>query len=465
MNIHFEKGIKPSLIARVTGGKLIGEDKPLTGITNDSRCVEPGSMYVAIRGERFDGHDFIEDAFRAGASCVLVDNIKDGIIPLDCCAVLVNDTIYALGAVSKYQKEKVSPYTVAVTGSTGKTTTKEFIYAVLREGGLADKTEGNFNTNIGLPLTMLKVQPGCKYLVLEMGMSFQGEIEYLSHLACPDMAVITNIGDSHIENFGSREKIRDAKLEIRSALKSGGKTILNGDEPLLSGVENGVYVAMHNEKADYYICDIISHDCMCTTFDIIHKGKKTEDITIPVIGDHYVFDAAIAYAVGCELGLDDDKIKAGLRNFKNTGMRQNIYKVKGVTIIDDCYNAAPLSMSASLSVLDMIARREKGRSIAVLGDMRELGDYSRALHEEVGEKVASLKIDRLYTFGADAAFIAHGAKAAGMSEENIFVFRDLDAASSVAEALLADIKEKDAVLFKASRAVKLERVIEQMKEN
>lgn len=465
MNIHIENGIYPSLIARVTGGKLIGANNPIIGITNDSRCIEPGSMYVAIRGERFDGHDFVEDAYRAGASCVLVDNIKDGVIPLDCCAVVVNDTVWALGAVSKYQKEKVSPYTVAVTGSTGKTTTKEFIYSVLNEGAKTCKTEGNFNNNIGLPLTMLKIEPGTKYLVLEMGMSAKGEIEYLSHLACPDMAVITNIGDSHIETLGSREGIRDAKLEVRSALKSGGKTILNGDEPLLSGVDGGVYVAINNKNADYLVSDIISHDGVCTTFNIIHGGKKIEDITIPVIGDHNVFDAALAYAVGCECGLSEDTIKAGLRNFKNTGMRQNIYKENNVTVIEDCYNAAPLSMSASLSVLDMIAHRENSRSIAVLGDMRELGDYSRELHEEVGRKAAELKIDRLYTFGPDASFIAYGAKAAGMNEADIFVFRDLTAVSALSDALKGEIRENDVVLFKASRAVQLERVIESFKES
>lgn len=290
---------------------------------------------------------------------------------------------------------------MGVTGSTGKTTTKEFIYSVLSAQGITHKTEGNFNNEIGLPLTMLKMKPDSKYLVLEMGMSQKGEIDYLTRLAGPDLAVITNIGDSHIENLGSRQAIRDAKLEICAGLRPGGKLILNGDEPLLAGIENGVYVAAGNQNADYVISDIISHGS-CTTFCITHGGKTVTDLTIPSIGDHNVFDASLAYAVGAEMGFSEQTIRKGLLNFKNTGMRQNIYKMGDVTVIEDCYNASPSSMSASLSVLSMIAQREGGRSIAVLGDMRELGDFSRALHEEVGAKVAEYHIDKLYTFGGDA---------------------------------------------------------------
>lgn len=462
MNIYVESGIFVSEMARVTGGRPVGADSEVRTITTDSRSVEPGAMFIAIRGERFDGHDYIQQAYEAGAACVLAETIPDGVIPLGAGGITVKDTIRALGDIARYRKECVAPYTVAVTGSTGKTTTKEFIYSVLAACAPTHKTEGNFNNEIGVPLTMLKVENGAKYMVLEMGMSGPGEIEYLSRLARPNMAVITNVGDSHIERLGSREAIRDAKLEVRTGLTPGGKLILNGDEPLLSGIRGGVYVSRKDEGADYYVSNITDHG-MCTTFDITHAGVCVKDLSIPVLGDHNVFDAALAYAVGCELGLSEEDIRRGLGSFKNTGMRQNIYRADDVTIIEDCYNAAPLSMSASLSVLAMIARREQGRSIAVLGDMRELGDFSRSLHEDVGGSVAELGIDLLYTFGDDAAFIALGAKKAGMSEEAIVVMRDLEAPEALAAALREKIKGGDAVLFKASRAVRLERVIEALK--
>ncbi|MCI8331838.1 MAG: UDP-N-acetylmuramoyl-tripeptide--D-alanyl-D-alanine ligase [Clostridiales bacterium] len=463
MNAYIENGIYPSVIASVTGGRLIGDDREIKNITTDSRNMEPGSLFVAIRGERFDGHAFIEEAYRAGAFCVLAERIDESVIPLHGSAVLVDNTVQALGQIAKYRKDSVHPFTVGVTGSTGKTTTKEFIYSVLSASDKTHKTEGNFNNEIGLPLTMLKIKEDSRYLVLEMGMSMKGEIEYLSRLASPDLAVITNIGNSHIENFSGRQGIRDAKLEIRSGLKPGGKLILNGDEPLLAGIENGIYVAVQNQEADYYVSEIINHGS-CTTFCITHNGQTVTDLTIPSIGEHNVFDASLAYAVGIEIGLDEQTIRKGLLNFKNTGMRQNIYKMRDVTVIEDCYNASPSSMSASLSVLSMIAQRENSRSIAVLGDMRELGDFSRALHEEVGEKLTSFHIDKLFSFGNDAAFIAHGAKKAGMPETDIHVFRDLEDVKNIGNALKEELKSTDVVLFKASRAVRLERVIDYVKE-
>lgn len=463
MNVNLEKAISLAKTAQITKGRLIAADRDIVTITTDSRNVEKGAMFIAIKGPKFDGHDYISAAYEAGAAAVLAEHVDEGAIPLDCGAVTVDDTIKALGVLAKYKKEEVSPFTVAVTGSTGKTTTKEFIYAVLAESAHTHKTEGNFNNEIGMPLTMLRIGDDCRYLVLEMGMSMRGEIEYLSRLACPDMAVITNIGDSHIESLGSRENICQAKLEVRAGMKPGAKLILNGDESLLRGIEGGIYVSLHDKNSDYYISETADHGS-CTTFAVTHAGVTERDITIPVIGEHNVFDAALAYAVGIEAGLSADTVRAGLLNFKNTGMRQNIYTSGNHTVIEDCYNAAPLSMRASLSVLDMIAKREGGRSIAVLGDMRELGDFSRSLHEEVGAYAAELGIDRLYTFGDDAAFIALGAKKAGMQSENIFVFRDLEGVSALAQALRDDVRTSDAVLFKASRAVRLERVIEAFKE-
>lgn len=456
MTIHTRGRLSAKDVAAMTGGRLVGAcAAEILQITTDSREIGEGALFIAIRGDRFDGNDYVASATEKGAVCSLCERLPEH---FSGSAVLVEDTRIALGRLASAYMARISPITVGVTGSVGKTTTKEFIYSVLSERYHTLKTFGNYNNEIGLPMTMLGVSPEDRAAVLEMGMSDKGEIEYLSRIARPDIAVITTIGTSHIGNLGSREAIRDAKMEIRRGLKENGILILNGDEPLLAGIEGAVYVALHNRKADCYVDHIIEGE-HGTAFDLVLRGERFECITIPTIGEHNVLDAAFAWMVGTSVGIGEFQMRRGLMKFKNVSMRQSVYVSKGRIIIEDCYNASPESMTASLHVLRNIAKSKKRRSVAVLGDMRELGEYSSAGHSEIGRTVSACEIDVLVTFGKEADMIAASAIEAGMNAENVYTFTDVNDIQTLGKALLRIVKQSDVILFKASRAVSLERAI------
>ncbi len=444
-------------IAEMAHGSLYlhGSDKntEIKTVTTDSRVKVNSGVFIALVGEKFDGHDYIEKAFENGAVCAVVDRRPED--PKH-TYILVHDTKKALGMIAKAFKDKLKPLTVAVTGSIGKTTTKEFIYAVLSEKYKTLKTEGNFNNDIGLPMTLLGLSPDDDAAVLEMGMSCFGEIEYLSRIASPNIAVITNIGRSHIENLGSREGIRDAKMEIRKEMPHDGVLILNGDEPLLEDISGAIYVGEKNKDSDYVIDNVIEGENGCA-FDLSIHGERVESLTIPAIGRHNVMNAAFAFAVGCAAGMGEFEIRRGLMNFKNTGMRQNIYKAHDRTIIADCYNAAPESVKASLKVLSSMARRNGTKKIAVLGDMKELGSYSAEAHIEVGREAAANDVDILFTVGELALDIAASASKCGV--KNIFAFEDTDY-REIARSIMENTDAGDVILFKASRAMALEKIIE-----
>lgn len=448
-------------IARITQGELFFSS-PVTikNISLDSREIEEGTLFIAIKGERFDGHDYIGKAFEGGAACIVAERIP---YKVKGNVILVDSTLDALAAIARKHREDVGALTVGITGSVGKTTTKQFISSVLARKFKTHKTDKNYNNEIGLPLTILKMPADSTALVLEMGMSFFGEIEKLSLTAEPNIAVITNIGTSHIENLGSREGIRDAKLEIAKGLSKDGKLIVNGDEPLLAGLENAIYVGLDNPGCDYRAVNL-REDFVGTTFDIEIKGKSVcRDLRINVPGVHNVLDATYAFAVGNMAGLTEMEIAKGLLDFENVEMRQNFYDFEGKTFIEDCYNASPESMKASLSVLARSKTARGGRSIAVLGNMLELGGFSPDLHRSVGEYVAKLGIDRLYLFGQDAGYIGDGAEGAGMPSERIKRFPDISTVNKLGDVLKEELMNSDNVLFKASRGVKLERVIEYLK--
>lgn len=456
MTIQVRGGLTAADIAEMTGGTIVNPDsRPIRHITTDSRDVPGSALFVAIRGDRFDGNDYVASAFEKGAVCALAECAPEN---SSGCVIVVADTRIALGQLAKAYKEKISPLTVAVTGSVGKTTTKEFIFAVLSEKYRTLKTCGNYNNEIGLPMTLLGLSPENDAVVLEMGMSASGEIAYLSQIAVPKIAVITNIGSSHIGLLGSREAIRDAKLEIRKGFTRDGILILNGDEPLLSGIDGAIYVAIGNKNSDCRIENIVEGE-NGTAFDLVVRGDRYESITIPTIGEHNVLNAAYAWEVGMAAGLGEFEIRRGLMKFRNAGSRQNIYNSNGRTIMDDCYNASPESMEASLKVLGSMAKRKGCRSVAVLGDMRELGDYTREAHQRVGAAVAAYDIDILITFGEAAAEIARRAVSFGMNAENVYVFRDISDADALGRALVKITRVSDIVLFKASRALALERAI------
>ncbi len=469
------RAISMSRLAQICGGILccIGgesdKDIQFQSVCTDSRETEAGALFIAMGGERVDGHDYIDAALSLGGGCVLCERIPERISDKRCAAVVVEDSIKAVGELAKAYDRSINHKKIAVTGSVGKTTTKEFIAAVLAEKYRVHKTEGNYNSNIGLPLSILSMKDDTEVSVLEMGMSGLGEIDYLSRLAEPDIAVITTIGSSHIGHLGSRENICRAKLEIVNGLKKGGTLIVNGDEPMLFGYEkediNVLSVAIENERADYRAINI-RIDGAYTVFDVVTPVSRIENVAIPVIGNHNVMAALFAFAVAEKNGLDCVSICAGLCNFRQVGMRQNIYTVGGIHVIEDCYNASPESMKAAISVLkELSSKNENSRMVALLGDMYELGDESGRYHEQVGADFALAGGELLFTFGSSADGIATGAVLHGMHPENVYRNNDIKNPSLSGEMLLHTLKRGDILLVKASRGAAAERVIEYIKAN
>lgn len=465
-----EKEYTSHSLAKTVSGLLRGrEDIKINSVSADSRDKSFGGLFIALRGEKFDGHTFIGNALENGFSCVIADHyINTG----EAACIVVGDTVKALGDIARDYMNYISPVTVAVTGSVGKTTTKQMIYSVLSEKWNTHKTEGNFNNQIGLPYTIFGLKKENQAAVLELGMSMRGEISYLSKICNPDIAVITNIGSSHLEYLGSREGIRDAKLEIRDGLKKNGALFLNGNEPLLCGIDNAFYVMCDEDKyfckknPDVLLSDITKTENGGCAFDVTAFGRKIEKLSIPAAGKHNAYDAAIAAGVSVFLGFDENEIRAGLSNFKNTGSRQNIFKRGDITVIEDCYNASPESVSAAVDVLagykdvsDLKKTAAGSKTIIVLGDMKELGENSKQLHKKTGSYVADKKIDILITYGCDALDIAKGALENGMPEENVISFENIADPVTISAFIKDIIKSGDIILFKASRAVAFERVI------
>ena len=463
-------------LAGICGGMLCfagGETNrnvPFRSVCTDSRETEKDSLFVALGGARVDGHDYIGAALSLGSECVLCERIPDTLNSAErkYVALVVQDTLRAVGELAKAYDRRINNRKVAITGSVGKTTTKEFVAAVLSENLRLHKTEGNYNSNIGMPLSMLTMRNDTEVSVLEMGMSNAGEIEYLSKIAEPDIAIITNIGSSHMEYLGSREGICKAKLEIVKGLKKDGILLLNGDEPLLRNREeigdNAYYVGFAPD------CHFRAQNMRLvlgnTVFDLSVGGRLVENITIPTIGKHNVYAACFAYAVGVNMGLSDEIIKRGLRNFKPVGMRQNIYDIGDITIIEDCYNASPESMKAAIAVLRQVSEQKAiGRMTALLGDMYELGIGTDRFHEEVGLEFAREGGSALFTFGELADMIAGGAMLGGIPGESIYRNRNVRQPEVSGEMLLASLRAGDTLLVKASRGAAAERVIRYLEEN
>lgn len=464
-------GLSAEWIANCTGGTvykysngcknknvLCAEDAVIRGVGIDTRTLTPGEIFIAIHGERFDGHDYIETALRRGAYTVICEGVPDGVT--EGSFITVPDTGKALLDIAKAYKSQFHglKLTAAVTGSVGKTTTKQFIYSVLSTKYNTHKTPANFNNLIGLPQTVLMLSDEHEAAVFEMGMNSKNEISQMSCCVNPDIGVITNIGTAHIGMLGSREAIRDAKLEITDGFTKKSILIKNGDEPLLDEVP-GERVSFCDSSAEVFIYDI-RQTGNGMSFDLELYGADIDDLYIPVIGKHNVFNAAVACAVGDHAGLSCDELRHGLMSFENTGSRQHIFEYNGITVIDDCYNASPEAMAASLSVLKTVSEEKcskgiEGRRVAVLGDMLELGNRERELHIKTGEVVRKNKIDMLYTVGENAKLIALGGEY-GLSEN---FGRDEAETERLSEELKRELRQGDVVLFKASHSVGLQNVI------
>ncbi len=426
----------------------------ITEISTDTRNLPQGCLFLAIKGERFDGHEYIEKAIETGAVAA-VSEYQVG----DCPCVVTDSTRMALLKIAQYYRSKFSPILVGVTGSVGKTTTKEMISLVLSEKYSTLKTQGNLNNEIGLPKTLFNLTSEHKAAVIEMGMNHFGEIERLTNTARPTMAVITNIGFSHVENLGSQEGILKAKLEILSGMEENAPLITNGDDKLLAPLKNTlnrpVYLyGIENESCDFRAVSISESDNE-TSFDIVWQDNRISAV-IPCVGVHNVMNAVAAFAVGTLSGLTAQEIVSALKKYTPDGMRQNIVKKGDNTVIIDCYNASPDSMKASLSVLS--GMKCEGRKIAVLGDMLELGKSSEELHRLVGKYVAEFKPDMLYCYGTDSAYITDEAEKAGVPAE----FFEKDSKELLSEKIKTEIKSGDVLLFKASRGMKLEEIIDKV---
>lgn len=464
-----------SELARICGGMLCcvggetNKDTHFTYICTDSRESSEGALFVALDGERVDGHDYIGAALSSGGDCVLCERIPEALTEAghNYVAVVVDDSVKALGELAKAYDRRTNHRKVAITGSVGKTTTKEFVASVLAEGFKVHKTEGNYNSNIGMPLSMLSMSDGTEVSVLEMGMSDFGEIEYLSRIAEPDIAIVTNIGSSHMEHLGSRANICRAKMEIVKGLKTGGTLLLNGDEPLLRSYPTpGVRPIFVGIETD---CDFravnIRYNVKETVFDIEYNGTVLKNVRTTTMGRHNVYAALYAFAVGVRMNLDIDTILRGLANYKPVGMRQNIYDIGDITVIEDCYNASPESMRAAMSVLaDLKRGLGTGRMTALLGDMYELGASSEMLHEEVGREFSRLGGDILFTFGQNAEGIGDGAVFGGMDIEKIFRNPAKNVELS-GEMIIHSLRKGDILLVKASRGAAAERVLNYLKAN
>lgn len=477
MSVKFKLGsVTVAELAAAVSGEIhlfgnASDNTECTGIDIDSRKIGEGDIFVAIKGERVDGNDYASKAVESGAVCILARCLPVGIesVKGDFAVVVCADPTVAVGDLARVYKRRKNIRTVGVTGSVGKTTTKELIYAVLSEKYKVLKTEGNHNNELGMPLTILGMDADTEAAVLEMGMCDFREIAYLSGIAEPDFGVVTTIGSSHIETLGSRENICKAKMEIAEGLGDNGELVLCGDEPLLYAYKNSEYdptfISVHNNDAEFRAVNIRYADNN-TYFDLIHNRELITNLVVPALGIHHVYSALFAYAIGIRFGIDRESIRAGFTKFKNAAMRQSIYDIGGIKVIDACYNASPESMRASIEVLCELSRQNGGaRKMALLGDMRELGQETRALHEGLGAFVADKKLDRLFTYGVAASFIASSAKDNGMNEAHIHDNPDITDPLASGKAILDEARAGDIILFKASRAMAAEQILTYLREN
>lgn len=439
-------------IADFIGGKLIGDDKFINMATTDSREAYEGAMFIGIKGERANGNDFATDFLKKGGSCAVVE--KDVEIPHGKSVIRVGDTKKAIRDIAEFYRTKLDIDVIAVTGSVGKTSTKDMLNSVISQCFNTFSTKGNFNNEIGVPLTIFQLDSSYSKAVVEMGMNNLGEISRLTKIAKPQVAVITNIGTSHIGNLGSQENILKAKLEILECLDSDGIVVLNGDDKFLWGAKEDIshkiiYYGIENSDADYVAYDVVC-DEKGSSFKLSINNNEYK-FSIPIVGKHHIYNAMAAIICGLHFGMSVEKIAEGVKNFAPSGMRQREIQAGNVKLIEDCYNASTDSMQSSLNVLKSVSQNH--RSIAVLGDMLEQGDFAESNHRLVGRYVAQIGTDTLVCVGNDAKYIADEARKCGVSD--VYEFDSNEMAS---QFLCSYIKDEDVVLFKASRGMKLEEV-------
>ncbi len=437
-------------------------DEEVNGIKIDTRKIGVNDCYIGIKGEKNNGNLLYNEAFKKGARLVILDEFIESKEVIDylkennLSIILVKDSIKALGSIAKFKRESFYSPVVAITGSAGKTSTKDMVYSVLKEKYNAHKTVGNQNNHIGLPLTILGLEEDNEVLVLEMGMNHLKEISYLTNIAKPDVAVITNVGTAHIGNLGSRDNILKAKLEILEGLNPNGTVIINNDNDLL----HKWYL---NNKDNYKIITIgIKNTSDIMAREIVEEEDGSTFVfngdiySVPIAGEHFIYNALVAIAVGRLFNVKTDMIKKGILNFEMSSNRMNVSENNGITIIDDSYNANYDSMSYALKYLASL----DGRNIAVLGTMKELGEYSRTLHEDIGVLISKEDIDILITLGDDAKYINDKAVELGFNKNNSYHF---NTNQEIIDFINKIKTNNDNILVKASNSLNFKEIVNGIK--
>ncbi|QZY57186.1 UDP-N-acetylmuramoyl-tripeptide--D-alanyl-D-alanine ligase [Crassaminicella profunda] len=453
-------------IIEATKGKLIKGDSQdmVYGISTDSRRIKSNELFIPLIGENFNGHNFIEMAVKSGANTVLISQDCEGELLgyKGLCIIKVKDTLKALQDLAKYYISKFHIPIIGVTGSTGKTSTKEVIYSVLSKQYNVLKNKGNLNNHIGLPLTVFELEKNHEIAILEMGMSGFGEINLLADIVNPDVAVITNIGLSHIEHLGSQENILKAKMEITNYFNEKNTLIVNGDDKLLK--------TLQSTPMDYEQCFVgLEKNCHYQAIHIkdlgeegIHFDVEINDqiypFTLKVPGEHNIYNALCAIAIGLKFNMDVASIQEGIKDFEGSKMRLHIFTTnEKIKVINDAYNASPDSMRAAINVLSKM----QNRKIAVLGDMLEMGEYAKVGHNDVGCEVAKNSIDMLIVVGTDAEHIAKGAIENHFDEEKVYICKNNEEAIGILKNIL---QKEDIVLIKGSRGMRMEEIVRYIQE-
>ena len=450
-------------IAEATGGSMVGEPGVVaTGLSTDSRAAASGELFVALRGERFDGHDFIAPCAARGVAIFLVDAAWQAghALPDGSCAVVVPDTLRALGDLAGWHRRRCKIKVVAITGSNGKTTTKEMLARILTQTGPGLKTEGNLNNLIGLPLTLLRLTGKERWAVVELGMSAFGEIDRLAEIAAPDLGIITNAFPAHLEHLGSVEGVARAKGELFLRLKPGAWAVYNVDDPLVSKCPTPASVhrlTFGLRGAEVSSASIKTLGRKGESFTL-RLPNEEQQVLLSAFGRHNIYNALAAAAAAHALGVPAEAIRLGLEEFTPYDKRFQLEELSGVVLIDDSYNANPASMAAALETLREVC--EEGRAAAVLGDMLELGAGAGEAHTALGRLAAGC-VERLYVMGDLARLVAEGALAAGLAPEVVLVAADH---AEIARDLLAWVKPGDCVLVKGSRGMRMERVAQAMRD-
>ncbi|SDE87029.1 UDP-N-acetylmuramoyl-tripeptide--D-alanyl-D-alanine ligase [Sporomusa acidovorans] len=445
-----------SEILKATGGHLLhaGDKKVFRGVSTDTRNIKSSNLFIALVGERFDGNDFVAQAAAKGAAGLLVSRAVS--VPAGVTVIQVTNTLQALQALAKFHRQRFSIPLVAVTGSNGKTTTKDMLAAVLSGRFKVLKTEANFNNEIGLSLTLLQLEPSHEAAVVEMGMRARGEIHALTEIALPTVGVVTNVGETHMEILGSIENIAAAKAELVEAIGHDDLVVLNGDDPHVRAMQRKAQgrVVLYGLHPDAFVRaeNIVTGKDgeLITTFDCC-SPRGSFPVTLAAVGIHNVYNALAAIATGWELGLKPSEIKAGITSFVPGAMRLEVKRYGDITVINDVYNASPLSMAAALNTLTAVS---KGRKIAVLGDMLELGDAAVEAHRRIGRQAAENEVAILISVGEMAKHIAAAARESGVKTTYSFAGHQ-----EAIEVLRQVIQPGDCILLKGSRGMKMETML------